>query len=523
MKTILFKDKARKELFEGIKVLYDAVKFTLGPKGRNAVLQMRTGYPNICSDGATILKDLSLPDRAQNAGMQIVKEASQKTNDAVGDGTTTSTVLAYWLVYEAFKALEAGHSPLDIRNGIEHALKLVKYDLSKMSVPVNSTLQIQQIAALASHDEEMGQMVADVLARVGLKGTVVVEEAKVLKDIVEYVDGMQIDRGYLTENFAALYNQNEVTLDNPYILITEQPISNPNDMAAVLDKVVQSGKQNLLVIAEDVIGHALSTLLVNVQKRTVNSLAIRAPAIEFRRTDMLEDIAVFTGGVMISKASGRSIKNIELSDLGRAGRVISTRDITTIIGGKGEKQKIQNRISQIRDADSREKSQFDKDLYKDRIAHLSSGIAVIKVGGISDVDVRERKSRVDDALGATKAAMEEGIVPGGGVALIQACSLLDNLRLTNTQDSLGVKVFYNALQHPLWLIADNSGYNNGEYVIEVVKKKQTGYDAFTGEFCDAIERGIVDPTKVVRVALENAVSVAFILLTTEAVVAIKEE
>lgn len=524
MQTILFKNRARQKIFKGIQILYDAVKFTLGPSGRNSVLQTKVGWPNICSDGATIIRDLALKDRANNIGLQIVKQASQRTNAEVGDGTTTSTILAYWLVYEAFKALEAGHSPLNINKGIDHAMKLVKYDLSKMAVPADESSQIKHIASLAAHEEEIGQVVADVLARIGINGTVVVEEAKTLKDVVEYVDGMQIDRGYLTENFATLYQQNEITLDNSWILITDQSISNPNNIAAVLDKVVQSGNSNLLVIADEVTNQALSTLLINLQNRIVKSLAIKAPAVEFRRVEMLEDIAIFTGGTMISKDSGKIIKNTQLFELGRADKVISTRNNTTILGGKGDKQKIQNRISQIKDAFNKVKdSEFDKSLFQERISHLSSGVAVIKVGGVSDVDNKERRSRFDDALGATKAAIEEGLVAGGGVALIKACSILDNLRLTNTEDSIGIKIFYNALHKPLQLIADNAGHNNGEYVVEMIKRERNGYDASKGEFCNAFERGIIDPVKVVRIALENAVSVAKTLLTTEAVVVNRRE
>jgi len=520
-KQVLFSEEARRKLRSGVDALANTVKVTLGPKGRNVVLEKKFGPPAVISDGVTIAKEIELKDPWENVGAQLIKEAASKTNDVAGDGTTTSVVLAQAMIHEGFKNVAAGANPMALKRGMERALEVVRQEIKKMAKPVESKAQIAQVASLSAHEEEIGRLIADVMEKVGKDGVITVEESKGLGYEVEYVEGMQFDRGYISPYFITNPERMEAVVEDPYILITDKKISAINELLPVLERVLQVTK-NIVIIAEDVEGEALATLVVNKLRGVLNCLAVKAPGFGERRKAMLEDIAILTGGRVISEEAGRKLENTQVSDLGRARRVVATKDETTIVEGKGSEQAIRARIRQIEKQIEETTSEFDREKLQERKAKLVGGVAIIKVGAATEVELKEKKNRVEDALSATRAAVEEGIVPGGGVALARAQKALEPLlKQLEGDERTGALVVYRALEEPLKLIVENAG-GEGPVVLEEVRRHADewdfGYDAEAGEFCRLYERGIIDPAKVTRSALENAVSVAAMVLTTEAMV-----
>ena len=518
-KKLAYSEDARKALRSGIDILADSVKVTLGPKGRNVVLDKSFGPPQVCSDGVTIAKEIELPDNFENMGAQLIKEAATKTNDAAGDGTTTSVVLAQAIINEGFKNVTAGANPMAIKRGIEKAVGAVVDELQSMAQTVETRERIGQVASLSAHEDAIGGTIADAMEKVGKDGVITVEESKGMSDEIEYVEGMQIDRGYISPYFITNSDRMESSLDDATVVITDKKISAVSDMLPALEKLLQVGKKNVVIISEDIDGEALATLVVNKLRGTLNALAVKAPGFGDRRKAMLEDIAILTGGTVISEDMGKKLDSATLEDFGQARRVSSTKDETTIVEGRGSEDAIQARIAQIKAQIEDTTSEFDREKLQERMAKLSGGVAVIKVGAATEVELKERKARVEDALSATRSAVEEGIVPGGGVALVRAQRALDNLPEMPADEAVGASIIRRALEQPLRLIVENSGFE-GSVVLNDVKQQADdyGFDADVGEYGPMLERGIVDPTKVTRSALQNAASVAAMVLTTESMI-----
>ena len=524
-KQLVFSEEARRRLKRGIDILANAVGTTLGPKGRNVALDKKWGAPTITHDGVTVAKEIELPDPYENMGVQLLKEAATKTNDVAGDGTTTATVLAHVMVTEGMKNVAAGANPMLIKKGIEMAVKAVVEEIKKMAKPVQSKDDIAHVASISSADPEIGNLIAEVMDKVGKDGVITVEESKTgLPFETEYVEGMQFDRGYISPYFVTNPETMEAVLENPYILIHDKKISAAADIIPVLERVLQEGEtRSLLVIAEDVDGEALATLVLNKLRGIFNAVAVKAPGFGDRRKAMLQDIAILAGGQVISEELGRKLENVRISDLGRADKVVVTKDDTTIIGGRGDPKAIKGRIEQIKAEMEKTTSDYDREKLQERLAKLAGGVAIIRVGAATEVELKEKKHRVEDALSATRAAVEEGIVPGGGVALLNAARALDSLKADGDVQT-GINIVRRALEEPLRRIAENAG-EDGAVVVEMVRRLQKeknnpniGFNVLTGEYVDMVEAGIIDPAKVTRTALENAASVAAMILTTEALV-----
>jgi chaperonin GroEL len=524
-KEVKFGSDARTRMLEGVDTLANAVKVTLGPKGRNVVLEKSFGAPRITKDGVTVAKDIELKDKFQNMGAQMVREVASKANDVAGDGTTTATVLAQSIAQEGARAVAAGMNPMDLKRGIDMAVDSVVGALEKKSKKISTSDEVAQVGTISANgEEEIGKMIAEAMERVGNEGVITVEEAKSLDTELDVVEGMQFDRGYLSPYFVTDAEKMRATLEEPYILLHEKKLSNLQDMLPILEKVVQSGRP-LLIIAEDIEGEALATLVVNRLRGGLKVAAVKAPGFGDRRKAMLEDIAILTKGTVISEEVGISLDAVTLEMLGSAKRVEITKDETTIVDGVGEKDEIQARCSQIRAQAEETSSDYDREKLQERLAKLAGGVAVIRVGGATEVEVKERKDRVDDAMHATRAAVEEGIVPGGGVALVKSISSLDKLKPANRDQEVGVEIVRRALQSPARNIAENAGAEGSVIVGKLLESKDDneGYDAVSGTFTDMIKAGVIDPTKVVRSAMQNAASVAALLITTEAMVADKPE
>ena len=520
-KQLLFDEEARRRLKNGVDALADAVRVTLGPRGRNVVLEKKFGPPAVVDDGVSVAKEIDLKDPFENMGAQLAREVATKTNDVAGDGTTTATVLAQAIVREGMRNVAAGANPMNLKRGIEVGVEAVVESLRDMAKPVAGKEQITQVATISGHDQEIGDIIADVMEKVGKDGVITVEEGKGLHLETEFVEGMQIDRGYISPYFVTNQERMETVLDDPYILITDKKLSTVNDFLPVLEKVLQVTK-NLVVICDDCDGEALATLVVNKLRGTINAVAVKAPSFGDRRKAVLEDIAVLTGGTYITEDMGRKLENTEVTDLGRARRVVCTKDDTVIIEGRGTDEAIQSRIKMIKAQVDDASSEFDREKLQERLAKLAGGVAVIKVGAATEVELKEKKLRVEDALSATRAAVEEGIVPGGGVALLRAAASMDKLEKTlSTDERTGIAILRKALEEPLRMIAENGGVE-GMVVVDQVRRNKSvsyGYDADTDEYCDLLKHGIIDPAKVTRTALENAASIASLVLTTEALVA----
>jgi len=520
-KDVKFGEEARDRLLKGVDVLANAVKVTLGPKGRNVVLEKTFGAPRITKDGVTVAKEIELKDKFENMGAQMVKEVASRTSDVAGDGTTTATVLAQAIVKEGARAIAAGMNPMDLKRGIDLAVSKVVEDLKGRSKEVSGSEQIAQVGTLsANHDREIGEMIAKAMEKVGNEGVITVEEAKGLETELEVVEGMQFDRGYLSPYFVTNPEKMIVELEDPYILIHEKKLSNLASLLPVLEKVVQSGKP-LLIVAEDVEGEALATLVVNKLRGGLKVAAVKAPGFGDRRKAMLQDIAILTGGQVISEELGIKLENVTLDMLGRARKVTITKDDTTIVDGAGDKEEIKARIAQIKQQIEETNSDYDREKLQERLAKLAGGVAVIRVGGATEVEVKERKDRVEDALHATRAAVEEGIVPGGGVALLYATRALESLSGENDDQNKGIDIIRRALEAPVRQIAQNAGYDGAVIVGKLLEQNDVnyGFDAQAEEYGNLVERGIIDPTKVVRTALQDAASVAGLLITTEAMIA----
>jgi len=521
-KQIIFEDAARKSLKAGVDALANAVKTTLGPKGRNVALDKKWGSPTVTHDGVTVAKEIELSDPFENMGAQLLKEAATKTNDVAGDGTTTATVLAQAIVTEGLKNVTAGANPMLLQRGIFAGRDAIVQAIRDMATPVDGKAGIAQVASISAADKNIGDLLAEVMDRVGKDGVITVEESKGLEFETEYVEGMQLDRGYLSPYFVTNSERMEASIDEPYILITDKKISSAQDIVPTLEKLVQIGRREIIVIAEDVDGEALATLVLNKLRGMVNALAIKAPGFGDRRKAMLEDIATLTGGQVITETLGRKLESVMLEDLGRATRLVSTKDHTTIIGGAGSSEAIKNRISQIRAEIESSTSDYDREKLQERLAKLAGGVAIVRVGAATETELKEKKHRVEDALSATRAAVEEGIVPGGGVALINAIPALDSIHLEGDAGT-GVRILRRALEEPMRMIASNAGLD-GPVVIERVRglkkegKNTWGYDVIENDYVDMLEAGIIDPAKVTRSAVENACSIAAMILTTSALV-----
>ncbi len=518
-KKLQYSEEARKSLRTGIDTLADSVKITLGPKGRNVVLDKSFGPPQVCSDGVTIAKEIELPDSFENMGAQLLKEAATKTNDSAGDGTTTSVVLAQAIINDGFKNVTAGADPMAIKRGIDKAVAAVAREIGSMSEPVETRERIGQVASLSAHEEDIGERIAESMEKVGKDGVITVEESRGLSDEIEYVEGMQIDRGYISPYFITNSDRMESVIEDATIVITDKKISAVADLLPALEKLLQIGKKNVVLVAEDVDGEALATLVVNKLRGTLNVLSVKAPGFGDRRKAMLEDIAILTGGQVVSEETGQKLDTAPIEAFGQARRVSATKDETTIVEGRGSENDIQGRIGQIKAQIEDTTSEFDREKLQERMAKLSGGVAVIKVGAATEVELKERKARVEDALSATRSAVEEGIVPGGGVALVRSQRALDNLTDLPADERVGVDIVRRSLEQPLKLIVENAGFE-GAVVLNQVKQQADdyGYDADVGEYGPMLERGIVDPAKVTRSALQNAASVAGMVLTTESMI-----
>jgi len=522
-KELKFDLDARNEILQGINILSDAVKVTLGPKGRNVVLDKSFGSPQVTKDGVTVAKEIELENKFQNMGAQMVKEVASKTSDVAGDGTTTATILAQAIYKEGLKLVAAGHNPMELKRGVDKAVEKVVEELKKISKPTKDQREISQVGSIsANNDETIGNIIAEAMNKVGKEGVITVEEAKAMETTLEIVEGMQFDRGYLSPYFITDSERMEVVLEDPLILIHEKKISNMKDLLPLLEQVAKI-KRSILVIAEDVEGEALATLVVNKIRGTLSCAAVKAPGFGDRRKAMLEDIAILTGGRVIAEELGFKLENVTIDDLGRAKKVTIDKDNTTIVEGAGKKEDLEARVKQIRTQIEETTSDYDREKLQERLAKLVGGVAVISVGAATEVEMKEKKARVEDALNATKAAVEEGIVPGGGVALLRCIPALDELDVTEEQ-RFGVNIVKKALEEPIRQIAENAG-KEGSIVVEKVKaeKGAFGYNAQTDRFEDLMESGIIDPTKVVRCAIQNAASVASLMITTEALVAEKPE
>ena len=517
-KQLLFGEEARKALKTGVDTLTAAIKVTLGPRGRPVALDRKFGAPSVLDDGVSIAKDVELPDPFENMGVQLVKEAATKTNDQCGDGTSTSVILAQGIIAEGFKNIAAGADSMALKRGIEKGVAAVVEELKKMAIPVAGREQVAQVASISATDDEIGNLIADVMEKVGKDGVITVEEGKGLEFETEYVEGMKFDRGYISPYFITNVEQMRCELEDPYILITDKKISALNDILPALEKIVQTSK-NIVLIAEDLEGEPLATLVVNKLRGTLSPLAIKAPGFGDRRKEMLQDIAVLTGGKVISEEIGRKLDSVTIEDLGRARKVVADKDDTTIVEGKGATGDIEARIKQIRSQIDITTSDYDKEKLQERLAKLAGGVAVIKVGAATEVELKERKHRVEDALSATRAAVDEGILPGGGIALLNAIPALDKLKVKG-DEATGVAILKRALEAPIRCIAANSGRESSVIVNKVKESpKGVGYDAFRDELdVDMVKRGIVDPLKVTKAALQNGASIANMILTTESLV-----
>ncbi|MGB4504532.1 MAG: chaperonin GroEL [Syntrophaceticus sp.] len=517
-KQIVFDMDARKKLEEGVNIVADAVKTTLGPKGRNVVLEKKFGSPTITKDGVTVAKEIELEDPFENMGAQLCKEVASKTNEIAGDGTTTATVLAQSIVSEGLKNVTAGANPIFLKRGIDMAVEKAVEELKKISTPVETKESIAHVAAIAGNDQEIGQLVADAMEKVGKDGVITVEESQGIETLVEVVEGMEFDRGYISPYFVTNSETMEVELDEPYILIYEKKISAVGDLLPLLEKVVRTGKP-LLIIAEDVEGEALATLVVNKLRGTLQCAAVKAPAFGDRRKAMLEDIAILTNGTFISEDMGYKLEHVELEQLGRAKKVKIDKENTTIVEGEGSSENIQKRVNQIKRQIEDSTSEYDTEKLQERLAKLAGGVAVIKVGAATETELKEKKHRIEDALSATRAAVEEGIIPGGGTSLVDIIPTLDEIDAEGDM-AVGIRIVRRALEEPLRQIAENAGLE-GSVVIEHVKNSEpgVGFDALTEQYADMVKVGIVDPLKVTRSALQNAASIASMLLTTEALIA----
>ena len=517
-KQLLFDEDARRALKRGVDALADAVKVTLGPKGRNVVLDKKFGSPTITNDGVTIARDIELDDPFENMGAALVKEVATKTNDIAGDGTTTATVLAQAIITEGLKNVAAGANPMVLKRGMDKGVAALVDELKRLSKPVNTTEETAQLATVSSGDPAIGQMISEVMEQVGKDGVITVEESQGLTLEKDYVDGMQFDRGYISPYMVTNAERMEAVLENPYILITDKKISAIADILPVLEKLVQSGQKNLVIISEDVDGEALATLVVNKLRGTFQTLAVKAPGFGDRRKAMLEDIAILTGGQVISEEIGLKLESVTLSMLGQARRVTSNKDNTTVVEGKGEQDGITRRMGQIKTQIADTTSDFDREKLQERLAKLSGGVAIIKVGAPTEVELKEKKHRIEDALSATRAGVEEGMVAGGGTALINALPALDKLDLTGDEKT-GVDILRRALEEPLRQIAKNAGAE-GSVVVAAVRKSEpgVGFNALTGVYEDMFKAGVIDPLKVTRSGLQNAASVATMVLTTETII-----
>ncbi|MCG7408941.1 chaperonin GroEL [Paenibacillus sp. ACRRX] len=522
-KEILFSEEARRSMLRGVDALANAVKVTLGPKGRNVVLEKKFGSPLITNDGVTIAKEIELEDAFENMGAQLVKEVATKTNDVAGDGTTTATVLAQAMIREGLKNVTAGANPMVVRKGIDKAVRAAVTELQSIAKPIEDSQAIAQVASISAADEEVGALIAEAMEKVGKDGVITVEESKGFNTELEVVEGMQFDRGYVSPYMITDTDKMEAVLDNAYILITDKKVSNIQEILPVLEKVVQQGKQ-LLIIAEDVEGEAQATLIVNKLRGTFTCVAVKAPGFGDRRKAMLQDIAALTGGQVITEELGLELKSTTIDQLGTARQIRVTKENTIIVDGAGAKDDINARIKQIRTQLEETTSEFDKEKLQERLAKLAGGVAVIKVGAATETELKERKLRIEDALNATRAAVEEGIVAGGGTALINVYGAVSAVAAATTDEQTGINIVLKALESPIRTIADNAG-QEGSVIVERLKKEAVGigYNAATGEWVNMIEAGIVDPAKVTRSALQNAASVAAMFLTTEAVIADKPE
>jgi chaperonin GroEL len=522
-KELKFDQDARNAILRGVNILADVVKVTLGPKGRNVILEKSFGSPTVTKDGVTVAKEIELEDKFENMGAQMVKEVASKTSDTAGDGTTTATVLAQALYREGSKVVAAGANPMDVKRGIDMAVEEVSKELKKLSKPTKDQKEISQVGKIsANNDETIGNIIAEAMNKVGKEGVITVEEAKGMETTLDVVEGMQFDRGYLSPYFVTDPEKMEAVLEDVYILLNEKKISNMKDMLPILEQIAKMGKP-LLILSEDVEGEALATLVVNKLRGTLKCCAVKAPGFGDRRKAMLEDIAILTGGRVISEDLGIKLENIKLNDLGRAKRITIDKDNTTIVDGAGDKDDIEARVKQIRAQIEETTSDYDREKLQERLAKIIGGVAVINVGAATETEMKEKKARVEDALNATRAAVEEGIVPGGGVAYLRCLSALDKMKLEGDQ-KIGVDIVKRALEEPIRQIANNAG-QEGSVVTEKVKNEKGafGFDAAQDEYTDMIKAGIIDPTKVVRLALQNAASVASLMITTEAIVAEKPE
>ena len=523
-KQLTFSEDARRSLERGINKLATAVATTLGPKGRNVALDKKFGAPTITHDGVTVAKEIELEDPYENMGAQLLKEAATRTNDIAGDGTTTATVLAQAIINEGLKNVAAGANPMLIKRGIEKATSVVVESIRNMAQDINTKEEIASVAAISAQDQVIGDLIADVMDKVGKDGVITVEESKGLAFETEYVEGMQIDRGYISPYFVTDPDRMESVLPDPYVLITDKKISAATDIVPVLEKMVQVGKRELLIIAEDIDGEALATLVLNKLRGMLNVLAVKAPGFGDRRKAMLQDIAILTGGTIITEEMGRKLDTTTVQDLGRADKVIATKEDTTIVGGAGEEAQISGRINQIRAEIDVSTSDYDTEKLQERLAKLAGGVAIIRVGAATEVELKEKKHRVEDALSAARAGVEEGMVPGGGVALINAISSLDEVKMELDDEQTGVGIIRRALEYPIRGIVANAGMD-GAVVIDYIRRKQAeggslnwGYDVMRNEYGDMLEKGIIDPVKVTRSAVENAASIAAMILTTEALI-----
>lgn len=523
-KQLVFSEEARRCLKNGVDVVANAVATTLGPKGRNVALDRKFGSPTITHDGVTVAKEIELEDPFENMGAQLLKEAATKTNDIAGDGTTTSTVLAHAIVSEGLKNLAAGANPMLLKRGIETAAKAVAAAIKDQAIEITTKEEIGHVATISAQDDTIGALIAEVMDKVGKDGVITVEESKGLEFETEYVEGMQFDRGYISPYFVTDSEHMQASISDPYILVYDKKISAATDIVPLLEKLVQIGKRDILIIAEDIDGEALATLVLNKLRGMLNVLAVKAPGFGDRRKAMLQDIAILTGANVISEETGRKLETATVADLGRAEKVESTKDDTTIVGGKGDSAAIKGRIDQIRAEIENTTSDYDREKLQERLAKLSGGVAIIRVGAATETELKEKKHRVEDALSATRAAVEEGIVPGGGVALINAMSALDGKKMSNEDEQIGVNIVRKALEVPMRKIAENAG-KDGSVVVETVrqvqkskKNKHMGYDVLSEDYMDMVKGGVIDPAKVTRGALENAASIAAMILTTEALI-----
>ena len=523
-KQLVFNDEARKHLKNGVDALSEAVKTTLGPKGRNVALDKKWGSPTVTHDGVTVAKEIELENPFENMGAQLLKEAATKTNDVAGDGTTTATVLAQSIVTEGLKNVAAGANPMLLKRGIEVGRDAIVQAISDMSTPVTDHEKISQVASISAADAQIGSLIADVMDKVGKDGVITVEESKGLEFETEYVEGMQLDRGYLSPYFVTNSERMEAELESPYVLIHDKKISSAQDLVPVLEKLMQMGKREVVIIAEDVEGEALATLVLNKLRGTFNALAIKAPGFGDRRKAMLQDIAILTGGQVITEELGKKLESTTIQDLGQADRVISTKDDTTIVSGGGDSSEIKGRIDQIRSEIEASTSDYDREKLQERLAKLAGGVAILRVGAATETELKFKKTRVEDALSATRAAVEEGIVPGGGVALTNAIESLASLSTDESDADTGVRILRRALEEPMRQIAHNAGLD-GAVVVEKVRtahanggSNATGYDVVENGYVDMLSSGIIDPAKVTRSAVENACSIASMILTTEALI-----